>query len=178
MRIARWGAGVIIALVGASSFTLSFSALRGLAVEAHVSPQLALLLPVIVDGTIVLATLGWLVLANRPQRRFFLWLLVAGAATSVAGNSVHAVTDGRALPWWACLLVAAVAPLSLLADTHGVAVLARVAAVKPAAPAPRKRAPAARKAPPRTRAPKPVAVVDPPVAELAAVDQLELPLAA
>lgn len=41
---------------------------------------------------------------------------------------MHAVAAGQPLPGWAAALVAAVAPISLLVDTHGLAVLFRVAA--------------------------------------------------
>ena len=133
MRAARWLAVVIIAGVASAAFVLSFAALRGLGVEAHVEARLAWLLPVVVDGTIVLATVGWLVMANQPgHRRYFLGMLAAGAAVSIAGNSLHAIASGHLLPGWACALVAAIAPISLLADTHGLAVLFRVAHKVPA----------------------------------------------
>ena len=118
---------LILTGVGVAAFLLSFSALKGLAVMAHIPPGLAGLLPAVVDGTIVMATFGWLVLANHPERRWFLYVLTAGAAVSVAGNSLHAGMDGKSLPWWAAALVAAIAPISLLVDTHGLAVLVRVA---------------------------------------------------
>ncbi|WP_231390470.1 DUF2637 domain-containing protein, partial [Nocardia sp. CNY236] len=126
MRCARWSAVLIILAVGAAAFRLSFATLKDLAVLAHVPAQDAWLFPLIVDGTIVLATVGVLVCPGR-DRRFFLWVLVVGAVVSVAGNSLHAVAAGQPLPAWAAALVAAIAPASLLADTHGLAVLFRAA---------------------------------------------------
>ncbi|MBF6473721.1 DUF2637 domain-containing protein [Nocardia abscessus] len=123
MRLARWSAVVIIIAVGAAAFRLSFATLKDLAVLAHIPASDAWLFPLIVDGTILLATFGVLVLAHAPERRFFVTVLVIGSVVSVAGNSLHAVAAGRELPWWASALVAAIAPISLLADTHGLALL-------------------------------------------------------
>ncbi|WP_084510615.1 DUF2637 domain-containing protein [Nocardia lijiangensis] len=127
MRYVRWSAAAIIVAVGAAAFRLSFTTLRDLAVLAHIPAQDAWLFPLIVDGTILLATFGVLVCTGAPERRFFLGVLVIGSAVSVAGNSLHAVAAGNALPGWASALVAAIAPISLLADTHGLALLVRVA---------------------------------------------------
>ncbi|MGW5221606.1 DUF2637 domain-containing protein [Nocardia sp. NPDC004085] len=135
MRLARWSAVVIIIAVGAAAFRLSFATLKDLAVLAHIPARDAWLFPLIVDGTILLATFGVLVLAHAPERRFFVTVLVIGSVVSVAGNSLHAVAAGRELPWWASALVAAIAPISLLADTHGLALLIR-AAQRDSAPEP------------------------------------------
>ncbi|MFI2478158.1 DUF2637 domain-containing protein [Nocardia xishanensis] len=127
MRWARWSAVVIILGVGAAAFRLSFTTLQDLAVLAHVPVGDAWLFPLIVDGTILLATAGVLVCTGSLERRFFLAVLVIGSAVSVAGNSLHAVAAGRDLPPWAAAMVAAIAPISLLADTHGLALLFRAA---------------------------------------------------
>ncbi|MGX1762647.1 DUF2637 domain-containing protein [Streptomyces lydicus] len=127
MRWARWSAVVIITVIGVAAFVLSFAALRDLAILANTPKRWAWLFPVIVDGTIIQATVGALVLAKSKERRWFLWVLAVGAVVSVAGNSLHAVAAGRILPGWAAALVAAIAPISLLVDTHGLAVLFRAA---------------------------------------------------
>lgn len=127
MRWARWSAVVIIVVIGVAAFVLSFAALRDLAILANTPKRWAWLFPVIVDGTIIQATVGALVLAKSAERRWFLWVLGTGALVSIAGNSLHAVAAGRILPWWAAALVAAIAPISLLVDTHGLAVLFRAA---------------------------------------------------
>jgi hypothetical protein len=132
MRWALAAAVVIIVAVGTAAFVLSFAALRDLAILANTPEQFAWLFPVIVDGTIIQATVSALVLAKSPERKFFMWVLGAGAVVSVAGNSLHAFTAGQTLPGWASALVAAIAPISLLVDTHGLAVLFR-AANRPAA---------------------------------------------
>jgi hypothetical protein len=127
MLAARVFAVVVIVGVGAAAFRLSFATLRDLAVLAHVPVSDAWLFPLIVDGTIVQATAGALVLARSSERRFFLGVLIAGSVVSVAGNSLHAAVAGHPLPAWVCALVAAIAPISLLVDTHGLAVLFRAA---------------------------------------------------
>ncbi|WP_051193638.1 DUF2637 domain-containing protein [Nocardia jiangxiensis] len=118
---------LVIAGVGAAAFVLSFTTLRDLAKLAHVPASTAWLFPLIVDGTIIQATLGWLVLAKSAERKYFMWVLAAGSLISVAGNSIHAVANGHTLPGWLCAIVAAIAPISLLIDTHGLAVLFRAA---------------------------------------------------
>ncbi|VFA93570.1 Protein of uncharacterised function (DUF2637) [Nocardia farcinica] len=130
MRYARWFAAAIILGVGVAAFRLSYSTLEDLAVLAHIPARDAWLFPLIVDGTILLATAGVLVCPGK-ERRFFLSVLVVGSAVSVAGNSLHAVAGGQPLPAWASALVAAIAPVSLLADTHGLALLFRVSQRKP-----------------------------------------------
>ncbi|MGV9635939.1 DUF2637 domain-containing protein [Nocardia rhamnosiphila] len=158
MRLARWSAALIILGVGAAAFRLSFSTLEDLARLARMPADDAWLFPLIVDGTILLATFGLLVCAHhKSERRFFLGVLVVGSLVSVVGNSVHAVAAGQPLPWWAAALVAAVAPISLLVDTHGLALLFRVAA--------RQRAEAQAKPEP---APDPVAEPEPVSAALPA----------
>ncbi|MGA4790950.1 DUF2637 domain-containing protein [Nocardia sp. AB354] len=127
MRAARVFAVLVIVGVGAAAFRLSFATLRDLAKLAHIPASDARLFPLIIDGTIVQATAGALVLAKSAERKFFTWVLVVGALVSVAGNSIHAVAAGKELPAWLCAIVAAIAPVSLLVDTHGLAVLFRAA---------------------------------------------------
>lgn len=137
MRAARVFAVLVIVGVGAAAFRLSFATLRDLAKLAHIPASDAWLFPLIIDGTIVQATAGALVLAKSAERKFFTWVLVVGALVSVAGNSIHAVAAGKELPAWLCAIVAAIAPISLLVDTHGLAVLFRAAQSDPApVPAP------------------------------------------
>lgn len=132
MRAARVFAVLVIVGVGAAAFRLSFATLRDLAKLAHIPASDAWLFPLIIDGTIVQATAGALVLAKSAERKFFTWVLVIGALVSVAGNSIHAVAAGKELPAWLCAIVAAIAPISLLVDTHGLAVLFRAAQQNPA----------------------------------------------
>ncbi|MEV0105712.1 DUF2637 domain-containing protein [Nocardia sp. NPDC050799] len=132
MRLARWSAALIIVGVGAAAFRLSFSTLQDLARISGMPAADAWLFPLIVDGTILLATFGVLVCANhKAERRFFLGVLIVGSLVSVAGNSVHAVVATDSPLGLFAALVAAVAPISLLVDTHGLALLFRVSTTEP-----------------------------------------------
>lgn len=114
--------------VGTASFALSFSALRDLAARAHVPPAQAGLFPLMVDGAILLATLGVVVMAGDPQcrkdRRFFWLVLCGGAAVSIACNTLHAVLPpDQPINAWLRGFIAAVAPIWLLLTTHGLTLL-------------------------------------------------------
>ena len=117
--------------VGAASFALSFTSLRDLATRGHVPPGEAWLWPLMVDGAILLATLGVVVMAGDPQcrkdRRFFWAVLAGGAAVSIACNALHAIlpADEPLNPWLRGFL-AGVAPVALLVTTHGLTLLMRL----------------------------------------------------
>jgi hypothetical protein len=96
--------------------------------------------PVIVDGTIVLATMSIVALASyrhqRANRRFFWGVLCAAAVVSVSGNAVHALIPGAApLVPWLSAVIACVPPIALLATTHSLAILWRLRPDKTADPA-------------------------------------------
>ncbi|MEU7633425.1 DUF2637 domain-containing protein [Nocardia sp. NPDC049220] len=132
MRWARAAAVLIIVGVGVAAFILSYETLRDLAELARIEDRISWLFPVIVDGTIIQATVSVMVLSNRPDERlWFSWVLGVGAVVSVAGNSLHAFTDGRPLPAWQAAVIAAIAPIALLVDTHGGVMLFRAAQRKP-----------------------------------------------
>lgn len=128
VRYARRAAMGITAGIAAVSFVLSFSGLRGLAEAAGIPSALAWLWPLTVDGTIIQATMAIIALAAYPaqlaNRRFFWAAGATGAAVSIGGNMLHAALAGPMPPLLAAA-IAAVAPLSLLATTHGLAVLVR-----------------------------------------------------
>ncbi|WP_280398471.1 DUF2637 domain-containing protein [Nocardia carnea] len=136
MRAAVGAAVAIIVGVGIAAFVLSYDTLRDLAQLAGIKKANSWLFPVIVDGTIVQATVSVMVLSGHPaERRWFSWVLGVSAFVSVAGNSLHAFTDGSHLDPWLSAVIAAIAPVALLVDTHGVVMLfraARTPAVKPA----------------------------------------------
>ncbi|MGW5440841.1 DUF2637 domain-containing protein [Nocardia asteroides] len=122
IRWARWSAVVIVVAIGAAAFVLSFAALRDLAVRAHTPAHLAWLFPVIVDGTIIQATIAVLALADSAERTFFTRVLIAGATVSIGGNIAHALVSGHGI---LAAILAVIAPAALLVDTHGLAVLLR-----------------------------------------------------
>ncbi|MBU8819248.1 DUF2637 domain-containing protein [Mycolicibacterium goodii] len=130
LSAARSLAFVLMFLVGVFSFILSFTALRDLAVRAHILYELSWMLAAVIDGPIVVATLGVVVLGPYPHRRRdrrYLWsLLFAFAAISIGLNMAHAFlpTDGP-LPVWLRAFIAAIPPCSLLVTTHGLVILGR-----------------------------------------------------
>ncbi len=137
MRAATWCALASTLAIGATSFVMSFAALADLAHQAGQPRQLAWLWPVIVDGTILQATVSVVALAPRATaraaRRYFWAVLAVAASVSVAGNALHAAVSGAAtLDPVIAALVATVAPVSLLAATHGLAILVRTPTTNPA----------------------------------------------
>jgi hypothetical protein len=131
LAITRVAAVLITVGIGAASFVLSFAALRDLAARAAIPGRLAWLWPMIVDGTILQATMAVVALAgHRDQersRRYFWIVLSSSAAVSVGANALHAAIPGSVpLSPWLAAAIAVVAPVSLLATTHGLSLLIRV----------------------------------------------------
>lgn len=75
------------------AFTLSFDALRALAIEINVHPSRAWMAPVAIDVAQAAATAGYVIfrVANRHAwaRRYCMALAVVTVALSVVGNSYH-----------------------------------------------------------------------------------------
>lgn len=131
LRWAMWAAVAITAVIAVASFVLSFAALWDLATMAGLPRQLSWLWPVIVDGTILQATISVIAVSavenERRGQRFFWAVLAAAAAVSVSANALHATLAGEGvLPPALAATIATVAPVSLLATTHGLAILMRI----------------------------------------------------
>jgi hypothetical protein len=140
VRVTRAAAVLITVVIATASFVLSFSSLWNLAARSAWPTRLAWLWPVIVDGTVVLATMAIVALASygsqRGDRRFFWAVLCAAAVVSVSGNAVHALIPGGApLVPWLSAVIACVPPIALLATTHTLAILWRLRPDKPVDPA-------------------------------------------
>lgn len=74
---------------------LSFDGLRKLATEAKISEQLAFLFPVIVDGTIIMASLAILRMNLSGQRAVLGWVtMFLGTGLSIAGNVISVRNEG------------------------------------------------------------------------------------
>ena len=129
-------------LLALGGFTLSFAALRDLAVRVGMPADLGWIWPLLIDGMIVEATLAVVALAQRGSRAvWYAWFLLAVVAlVSVGSNGAHAVISGHG---WAGAAAASVPPVVLLATTH-LTVLLMAAPEASAAPA---RVPAAVVAP-------------------------------
>ena len=131
LRATLASAVVITTVIGIASFVLSFAALWDLATMAGVPRSLSWLWPVIVDGTILQATISVIALAQfedqRSGRRFFWAVLVTAALVSIGANAMHAFISGAGTLHPALsATIATVAPVSLLAATHGLGILVRV----------------------------------------------------
>lgn len=117
--------------IAASSFWLSFAALRELAVMAGTNPGLAWALPAVLDGAIVATTVISLALSHHTDartvrgRRFVLAVLVVAAGASILGNGYHATLAPNAVPAVIAAGIATVAPVFLLAMTEVLAVILR-----------------------------------------------------
>jgi hypothetical protein len=92
--VALAGVAVLTLALAALMFTLSFDALRALAIEIGVRPQLAWMAPVAIDVAQAAATLGLVAIGVDDQYKNSRWycmaLAAATVALSVAGNSYHA----------------------------------------------------------------------------------------
>ncbi|MEG2577945.1 MAG: DUF2637 domain-containing protein [Glutamicibacter sp.] len=115
------GATVLIAI---GAFVLSFAALTDLAERSGISPRLAWIWPIIIDGMIVAATVA-IVALNGFHRKAMIYpwsLLFFGAIVSTAANSTHAILTvdsiENGVPPLVSALVAAMPPIVLLAITH------------------------------------------------------------
>ena len=124
VRASRAVAVAIAVGIAISSFILSFAALSDLARRSSSwGGWLPYLWPGIVDGAIVLATMGILTFSAYPDQRkakqFFWAVLGVGTLVSVGGNAPHAILPAAApLPTWLTFVVACVPPAGILAATH------------------------------------------------------------
>ncbi|AXH45427.1 membrane protein [Mycobacterium phage Commander] len=97
--------------VGGLAFALSFTALSDLASHVGVTPGQEWMVPLVIDGGIIVATMATVALTRHG---WYAWtLLILSSLVSVAGNVVHAGPHGPI-----AMAVAAIPPLWLLASTH------------------------------------------------------------
>ncbi|WP_420753441.1 hypothetical protein [Rhodococcus sp. O3] len=140
VRSKMLGVAVVAAMalfLAALAFTLSFDALRALAIEINVHPGRAWMAPVAIDVAQAAATAGYVIfrVANRYiwARRYCMTLAVVTVALSVVGNSYHSyqlaarnlarVAAGEVLgfipqPPAIAAIIAAIFPLLWLALFH------------------------------------------------------------
>lgn len=126
---------LLLAVVAAAAAVLSFAALRDLALLCGFAPQLAWLLPVVVDAGAAAGSLVWLGGAvAAAARRFARALALVLLGLSVGANALgHGLEAFRLVPpWWVVVIVSAVAPAVLGAVVH-LAVFVGRPAVEPEA---------------------------------------------
>lgn len=111
----------LLGVVAAAAAVLSFAALRDLALLCGFAPQLAWLLPVVVDTGAAAGSLVWLGgTVAEPAQRFARTLALALLGLSVAANALdHGLAAYELAPaWWVVVLVSAIAPAVLGAVVH------------------------------------------------------------
>jgi hypothetical protein len=119
----------LLAVVAGAAAVLSFAALRDLAMVCGFSPQLAWLLPVVVDAGAAAGSLVWLGgRTGRSARTFARSLALALLTLSVAANALgHGLAAFALAPeWWVVVIVSAVAPAVLGAVVHLAVLVGRV----------------------------------------------------
>jgi hypothetical protein len=116
--------------IAIAAFVLSFTSLRNVAGLSAWPGWPSWLWPLILDGIIVLATLGIVALApyrDQLHNRVFLWVVLCSAAlVGVGGNALHAwLFSAHLVIWmrWGSAGLACVPPVALLATTHILAIL-------------------------------------------------------
>ncbi|QBP30515.1 hypothetical protein SEA_CHARM_34 [Mycobacterium phage Charm] len=104
--------------VGGLSFALSFTALTDLAAVNGVPSYQAWMLPLVIDGGVIVATTATVALRRHG---WYAWaLLLLSSLVSVVGNVLHAQPHGPI-----GMFIAAIPPLWLLAATHLTVMLSR-----------------------------------------------------
>jgi hypothetical protein len=104
--------------VGGLAFALSFTALSDLAVTHGVTPGQSWMLPLVIDGGVVVATVSTVALSRHG---WYAWaLLILSSLVSVLGNVAHAQPHSLI-----AMVIAAIPPLWLLAATHLTVMLSR-----------------------------------------------------
>ncbi|MGA4842148.1 DUF2637 domain-containing protein [Streptomyces sp. G45] len=135
MRGWDYAAIITLATVG---FTLSYDALRQVAIAIHVRPSLSYLFPIVIDGFIAYGVRAIVLLRHHPfPARLYAWFLfLAGTGASLWANSLHAVTlnhgplSGPSSLYLGDRVVGALstlAPLALAGSVHLYTVMARTA---------------------------------------------------
>ncbi|MFF1592716.1 DUF2637 domain-containing protein [Streptomyces sp. NPDC058286] len=124
MNLHRKGrAALVLALVVAMAFRVSWNALRDIANAVGADSTAAMLYPFVVDGLMALALIATLVLAGK-DRKFALRVLGAYTVASLVLNYVHGLVPelhGRSVDWgrladwdpanWALVLLATSLPV-------------------------------------------------------------------
>jgi hypothetical protein len=143
-RRARPLDSLAILLLGGSACTLSFDALRQVALAAHVRPVLAYLFPIIIDGFIGYGVRAVLLLRDAPPsaRRYAWTLFAAASAASLWANALHAIrlnspgTHTLVLGNAPVAVLSTIAPLALGGATHLHILISRHAPASSPEPAP------------------------------------------
>lgn len=117
--ILLWAVSIVVTGIALVSFVLSFSAQVELAMMARINPDAAWGWPLVVDGTIIVATFGTLILHGRSSwavRNYGWFILIVFGAISIYANGIHAV--GGQISNTEAFIIGAVPAVGLLTSTH------------------------------------------------------------
>jgi ribosomal protein L12E/L44/L45/RPP1/RPP2 len=136
--------GCVLASVGclaviAAGFALSFDAIKAVGEAAGVNPDISWLLPVSIDGAMLVATITAIVLRAVGRPVWYPWLVViVGVAISIWCNSAHAGLAGGAIELEpdTARAVSAIPAVTLALSVHLLITLALAVVAQPAPPAP------------------------------------------
>lgn len=133
-KLLHYTARALTVIVAGGSAVLSFNALTALAVAAGITPNLAWMWAIVVDGFILIATISVFALRKRGPRALAWPFFILGlfVVISIIGNGLHPaieadqlnltnspnLTEGGRLPFWAAAIVTAVPPVALFLAIH------------------------------------------------------------
>jgi hypothetical protein len=110
----------LLGVVAAAAAVLSFAALRDLGLACGFSPQLAWLLPLVIDAGAAAGSVTWLSNPPPAARIFGRKLALVLLAASVIGNGIAHLLEEYHLstPWWLVVAVSGLAPAVLASVVH------------------------------------------------------------
>jgi hypothetical protein len=122
-RLVRGLSTFTVAVLAVAAAVLSFAGLRDLALQAGFSPELAWLMPVIIDGMVLTGSLGVVVAGLVNLSTWYPWMLtLLGVSVSIAGNVAAAPPNLTAQ------LVHAIAPITFALSIEGMLRIYRASA--------------------------------------------------
>lgn len=119
----RIALNLILALVGAAAFRMSFDHHVTVAVAAGIPADLAIFYPLVVDAAILSAMLIgiWVPTLTRGQRAYVWWTTAFFTTLSIANNSLSVLVlepEKVTTPMWAAIAVHAVPAITLFVVVH------------------------------------------------------------
>jgi hypothetical protein len=118
--------GCILALlivIGLAAAALSFASIAGLAIQCGIPPELAWLLPIVIDAGVVAGTIVWLsrrLFPNEDARRLAAGYTVSLLVVSIAANVTNHVlaVEHLSASLWVIIPVSAIAPATVFVIVH------------------------------------------------------------
>lgn len=119
----RIALNIILLLVGAAAFRMSFDHHVKIAAAAGIPLELGIFYPLVVDAAILVAMLIgiWIPTLTNGQRRYVWWTVAFFTALSVANNSLSVLVlepEKVTMPMWAAIAVHAVPAITLFVVVH------------------------------------------------------------